>query len=134
MVLPDKDDAPIGPEPWSRPDEVTLAVTIARDDQGRYVLRPVGEIDLATVSTLREAIGQLMSTASCSATIDLSAVAFMDCHGVTALLEAADRARAEGIGLSVVASPRISRLIRLTGLFAALDVYDQLDDVPGPAS
>jgi anti-sigma B factor antagonist len=132
VVLPEKDDEPIGPEPRSRPHELPLAGTIARDDQGRYVLHAVGEIDIATVSTLRETFGQLMRTATGSATIDLSDIAFMDCHGVTALLEAADRARVEGIRLSVVASPRISQLIRLTGLYAVLDVYDRLDDVPGP--
>ncbi len=132
MVLPEKDAAPLGPEARARPDEVALAVTITRDDRGRYVLRAVGEIDLATVPMLRETIRQLMSTADGAVMIDLSGVTFMDCQGVTALVEAAGRARVQGIQLCAVASPRIARLIRLTGLFAELDVYERLDDVPGP--
>jgi anti-anti-sigma factor len=126
-VLPDRDD----PSPASicpPPDQVEL--TIACDDRGRQVLHVVGEVDLASVSALRDALEQLVRNAGGSVVIDLSDVGFMDCQGVAALFEAAGRARAAGIGLSAIASPACERLIGLTGLRDELDFCDRVDDAP----
>jgi anti-sigma B factor antagonist len=127
MVLPDWDDpspAPMRPSP----DQVKL--TIGCDDRGRQVLHVAGEIDLATVSPLRDALEQLVRNADGSAVIDLSDVGFLDCQGIAALFEAAGRARAVGISLSAIASPACERLVGLTGLRAELDFYDRVDDAP----
>jgi anti-sigma B factor antagonist len=127
VVLPDRDDA--SPAPM-RPPPDRVELTITCDDRGRHVLHVIGEIDLATVSALRDAIEQLVRDADGSAVIDLSEVGFMDCQGIAALFEAAGRAHAVGIGLSAIASPACERLVGLTGLRSELDMYDCVDDAP----
>ena len=126
-MLPDRDEPSPAP---TRPPPDQVELTIACDDRGRQVLHVVGEIDLATVSALRDALEQLVRNADGSAVIDLSDVGFMDCQGVAALFEAAGRARAAGIGLSAIASPACERLVGLTGLRAELDFCDRVDDAP----
>jgi anti-anti-sigma factor len=128
VVLPDSDDASPA---WMRPPPDRVKLTIASDDdRGRHVLHVTGEVDLATVSALRDAIEQLVRDAAGSAVIDLSEVGFMDCQGIAALSEAAGRARVAGIGLSAIASPACERLVGLTGLRSELKFYDCVDDAP----
>ena len=128
MALPERARASTGQVCPGPPGQVTLAVV--RVDRGRQVLQVAGEIDLATVGALRQAVEQLLCSADGAVVIDLSGVTFMDCRGVATLFEAVDRARAAGIDLSAVGSPACARLIRLTGLTKALAFYDHLDDVP----
>jgi anti-anti-sigma factor len=126
-VLPDWDD--MSPAP-THPLPGQVQLTVGCDIRGRQVLHVVGEIDLATVPLLRDALEQLIRNAVGSVVIDLSDLAFMDCQGVAALIEAADRARAAGVDLSAIASPACERLVGLTGLRAELDFCDRVDNAP----
>ena len=75
-----------------------------------------GEIDIATVTPLRERLFELAASGR-PLVADLDQVRFIDSAGLSALVGAANRAAASGGSLHVVcARPEIRQLFRLTGL------------------
>ena len=93
------------------------ALTIeARHEQGCAVVTVAGEIDIATVTRLREGLAGLAAGGR-PLVADLDRVRFIDSAGLAALVGAANRAAAHGGSLHVVcARPRIRQLFQLTGL------------------
>ena len=93
------------------------ALTIeARHERGCAVVTVAGEIDIATVTRLREGLAGLAAGGR-PLVADLDQVRFIDSAGLAALVGAANRAAAHGGSLHVVcARPRIRQLFRLTGL------------------
>ena len=93
------------------------ALTIeARHERGCAVVTVAGEIDIATVTRLREGLAGLAAGGR-PLVADLDRVRFIDSAGLAALVGAANRAAAHGGSLHVVcARPRIRQLFRLTGL------------------
>ena len=92
------------------------ALTIeARHERGCAVVTVAGEIDIATVTRLREGLAGLAAGGR-PLVADLDRFA-IDSAGLAALVGAANRAAAHGGSLHVVcARPRIRQLFRLTGL------------------
>jgi anti-sigma B factor antagonist len=93
-------------------------------------IRLAGELDLGTVSKLRQAVdayarhGQPMI-------IDLSEVEFIDSMGLAALVRARHRALARGARLQLVAAPlSVHVVFVLTGLHA---IFDWVPDTAQPA-
>jgi len=84
-------------------DLVARASTVG----GRAVLNISGEIDLATVPRLHDALTRFVASAEPGATVvvDLDGVYICDDTGLGVLLGAASRARATGGELVVVCSP-----------------------------
>jgi anti-sigma B factor antagonist len=85
-----------------------------------------GELDLATVPQLEDALSDAEAAAGRMVVIDLRPLEFMDLAGARSILAADRRVRRNGRELHVVAGPRARRLFRLAG-FDGLSI---LDDSP----
>ena len=119
------------------------ALTIrVRRDRGYAIVAVAGEVDIATVTRLRESLFELAASGR-SLVVDLDQVSFIDSSGLAALVGAARRAAAHGARLQVVcARPRTRQLFRLTGLDSQVQLARTLDGVlesvaaarPAPAS
>ena len=104
------------------------ALTIrVRREQGYAVVAVAGEVDIATVTRLRERLFELAASGR-SLVVDLDQVSFIDSAGLAALAGAARRAAAHGASLQVVcARPRTRQLFRLTGLDGPVPLARTLD-------
>jgi anti-anti-sigma factor len=105
------------------------ALTIgARHEPGVAIVTVGGEIDIATVTRLREGLAGLAAT-GCPLVADLNQVRFIDSAGLSALVGAAKDAAAHGGSLHVVcARPTIRQLFRLTGLDHRISLARTLDE------
>jgi anti-anti-sigma factor len=102
-------------------------------DRDGSVLRiaPHGEIDLATVDLVREAIERDHDGTSGLA-LDLREVGFMDTSGLRLVLSLADRAASEGFELRVVRGPAtVQRVFEVAGLESRLPFVDEPSQSPG---
>ncbi|MFC4058874.1 STAS domain-containing protein [Planomonospora corallina] len=93
------------------------------------VIRLAGEVDKTEEPRLRVTIDEAL-TAECPRLLfDLSSVSFIDSSGLRLLVQASCRAHRSG-GTCALCSlaPMPRRLMRLTGLDTAFDVYPTLDD------
>jgi anti-sigma B factor antagonist len=85
------------------------------------VVRPVGELDLATVEQLRTELRGLGDVGFEHIVIDLRELTFMDSSGLHLVLETAHRARAGRFQLSLIAGPpAVQRVFEITGLIETL--------------
>ena len=92
-----------------------LTIGIGRE-RGYAIVTLAGEIDIATVTGLRERLFELAASGD-PLVVCLDQVSFIDSAGVGALVGTAKRAAAYGGGLQVVcARPTTRQLFRLTGL------------------
>jgi anti-sigma B factor antagonist len=91
---------------------------------GVVVVSVVGEVDLATVETLRDGLSPHLSDPVTRLLVcDLSQVSFLACSGLSALLDIQATLGARGARLSVVAnSAAVLRPVKITGLDATLAV------------
>lgn len=98
------------------------------DDSDGYTLcRPRGELDAYTVTSFREALGELATHPR--VVIDLSEVPFMDSAGLGALIGGIRRAREHGGDVAVACSrPTLTRLLHTTGFDRIVPVTETLDD------
>ena len=87
------------------------ALTIrVRREQGYAIVAVAGEVDIATVTRLRERLFELAAS-GCTLVVNLDQVSFIDSAGLAALVGAARRAAAHGASLQVVcARPRTRQL------------------------
>jgi anti-sigma B factor antagonist len=100
----------------------------ARHERGYPIVTVAGEIDIATVSRVRERLFELAASGR-PLVADLDQVTFIDSAGLSALIGAANRADAHGGSLHVVcARPQIRQLFRLTGLDRRLSPARTLDE------
>jgi anti-sigma B factor antagonist len=93
-----------------------------------------GEIDLATVNTLRSAITKAMQTGARHLTLHLDTVTYIDSSGLGTLIGAHKRLASSGGTLTVRCSQaRILRLLSITGLDRVLTVvaHDEAYDEVG---
>ncbi|MEO6987119.1 MAG: STAS domain-containing protein [Aquihabitans sp.] len=98
------------------------------DDSDGYTLcRPMGELDAYTVTSFREALGELATHPR--VVIDLSQVPFMDSAGLGALIGGIRRAREHGGEVAVACSrPTLTRLLHTTGFDRIVPVTETLED------
>lgn len=102
-----------------------LTLCVCPDDRGTIV-RIGGEIDVCVAETLEEGLLRIMRAHSPRLLIDLSAVTFIDCTGLRALLVTQRRARMRrGSAHLIYASAAVRRIIELTGLRDTLPVHDE---------
>jgi anti-sigma B factor antagonist len=88
------------------------------------VVRPVGELDLAAVHAVEEALGPLENEFS-EVVIDLRAVEFLDSTGLRVILAADARSRSDGFNLRIIkGSHQVRRLLSLTGMDTHLQLID----------
>lgn len=90
---------------------------------GSVTVRVVGDLDLSSSPELRATLDRLAATTR-PTVLDLSATGFMDCSGLSVLLEAArasqGRAGPRSFTLARKRSAPVARLIDLAGLSAVL--------------
>lgn len=89
-----------------------------------------GEIDLATVPELENAIDSVFSSNSHPLVVDLTDSSFMDSTGLKTLVMANRRFDEQGrlFAIAVSAGP-VSRLIDLSGVETSIRIVENIDDL-----
>jgi len=108
-------------------DSPILAVTDELVGETR-VVRCVGEIDIATVSQLRDRVTRLQVDGPARLVVDLTDVTFIDSLGLGALIGIHKRARVLQGSLVVIPSLAASRVFAATALDRVFDIRTTLDD------
>ncbi|MET0601760.1 MAG: STAS domain-containing protein [Baekduia sp.] len=103
-------------------------IELADGVDGSAIVRMRGDLDLCSSSELRSVLAGLLDTHR-PTSLDLSAIRFIDCHGLGVVLWAAGAARAEGWSFIVAAvrAPCVIRLSALAGVGAVLPAYAATD-------
>jgi anti-sigma B factor antagonist len=101
-----------------------MRLTVSSDvDRQVGVVTAAGEVDLATVATLRQALSDLLASGLTHLVLDLTAVSFIDSTGLGVLVGAGTKAAGLGGAMRLDCdNPRILRLLKVTGLSRALTV------------
>ena len=95
---------------------VDFGVCASPQDSG-LVLHLRGEIDIATLPTLADALSEAVAGQTEVVTIDLSMLDFLDVCGVRELLSVRDTLRAQGRQLDLqMPSPRVEMVLAIVGL------------------
>jgi anti-sigma B factor antagonist len=93
------------------------------------VVAAAGEIDLATVPALRQAVSEHLAAGVTLLVLDLSEVTFIDSTGLGVLVGAGKKAAGVGGSMRLVCdNPRILRLLAMTGLSGVLAVHASRDE------
>ncbi|MCU0301054.1 MAG: STAS domain-containing protein [Candidatus Nanopelagicales bacterium] len=93
------------------------------------VLAASGEVDVYTAPDLDRALGETLAEGRAHLVIDLSGVSFLDSTGLGVLVKGLKGAReADGWLRLVVTSERIRKIFDITGLDAAMPLFDTVDD------
>jgi len=105
------------------------ALTIeVRQEQGCAIVTAAGEIDISTVTRLRERLFEIAASGH-PLVVDLDQVSFIDSVGLAMLVGTANRAAAHGSSLQVACAPeKIRKLLRLTGLDRRIALPRTLDE------
>jgi anti-anti-sigma factor len=89
------------------------------------VISPRGEIDLATVDLVRDAV-EAEHQKGDDMMLDLRGVEFMDTSGLRFVLELVERAERDGFGLRIVRGPTaVQRVFEVSGLEPRLPFVDE---------
>jgi anti-anti-sigma factor len=101
----------------------SLCTVEVRTSEQATVVLVAGEVDLANVQDLAQALASEEPTMAPYLVVDVSALEFVDVMGLRVLLEAKRRAVVAGRGFVMVNSPpHIDRLLRLTQTSHLLDL------------
>jgi len=86
-------------------------------DRASVRVRPVGELDLATVPVVEAQLSELVAAGFTSLVIDLRELRFLDSTGVRLLLSWNARCRADDLALRVIPGPApVQRVIEVAGV------------------
>jgi anti-sigma B factor antagonist len=111
--------------------ELALPQPFAVDVQRRNhvaIVQPRGELDLATVATLRAALDRIENAERL--VLDLRGLSFLDSTGLHLLVALHERAQRDGFELALIAPARpADKAIRLSGLDQALPFVASDDTV-----
>ncbi|HEY4418803.1 MAG TPA: SigB/SigF/SigG family RNA polymerase sigma factor [Pseudonocardia sp.] len=115
-------------EPWAVRQENALTIGMDEPCRGVLVLRPDGEIDLATVDLLDDVVTAALADAGSvrtgSVVVDLDRVRFMSAAGVAVLCQGQLRAGADGVSFRLAGGPPVvRRILGVTGASAVLEPY-----------
>lgn len=109
---------------------VELEIEHARLNDDWVCLSVKGEIDLATVEKLEDAVGYAYSEDGAHLLIDLSEIAFIDSTGLRSLLTNDRRFRDSGRSLAlVVRDGPVSRLLEISGVQDSLEIVSHPGEV-----
>jgi|SRR3954447_24284014 anti-sigma B factor antagonist len=107
-------------------EQPPFAIEVA-EQSGRTVLTLKGELDLATVGELEDALNSRLGDGK-QVVVDLRSLEFMDSSGVRALVSGHKAAQDGAAGLTIVRAPRgteVDRVIEVSGIATALGMVDQ---------
>jgi anti-sigma B factor antagonist len=94
-------------------DSLTASVSSSRDSSGALTLTIVGELDIASVGAVDEAIDEYLSDDSRRVVFDLGGLTFMDSTGLALMLQVSKKVDTIEIHS---ATPIVRRVIEATGL------------------
>jgi anti-anti-sigma factor len=98
--------------------------------ESALVVAPRGEIDLATVDFVRDAV-EREKQAGEDLVLDLRDVGFLDTSGLRYVLELNDRASRDGFNLRLVKGPTaVQRVFEVSGVEPRLPFVDDPDSSP----
>lgn len=102
-------------------------VRVEETSGGSVVVHVSGELDLATTSTLEEALTRVPDGGH--VVIDLAACSFLDSSGVRVLATTARRIQASSGRLDLVVADEsgIARVLEITGIDTLVGVHSSLD-------
>jgi anti-sigma B factor antagonist len=105
-------------------------VDIDISDEGDYrVLRPQGDLDVYTVGSLRDALGQMISDKTPKVVVDLDGVPFMDSSGLGALMGGVRRMREIGGDLAVACTrEQHLKLFTITGFGEGVSIAPTVEE------
>ncbi|MFD0305274.1 STAS domain-containing protein [Streptomyces sp. NPDC127119] len=107
----------------------------SRDCGTWAVLTLSGEMDLATVPLLREAVDELVVAGRAHLVWNLQAVSFMDSSGLGVLVYAMRSTEAvKGCVRLAGAGQQIRQLLELTGLDTVIEQYPDVPSATGPVT
>ncbi len=90
-------------------------------DREKVYVKPIGELDLATVSELRKQVEDMIAIGLGHVIIDLRELSFIDATGLTLLLSLTTTARRDGWQLSLIQGPgAVRRIFALTNTLKRL--------------
>jgi stage II sporulation protein AA (anti-sigma F factor antagonist) len=96
--------------------EIAFSVDVATADDGRVVVTPSGELDMATQGELR-AVLERAAAESSAVTLDLGELRFLDTSGLRLILETSEAARRDGFAFSVrPGAEPVQRLFAIAGV------------------
>ncbi len=101
------------------------------DRASDHVLHVSGELDIATVAVLRDAVGTALAESPDTLLVDLTDTRFLDSTGCRELIRTAKAGAAAGIAVGVVCPPdnwRVRRVIDFVQLPALAPVHDALPE------
>ncbi|MCC2335534.1 STAS domain-containing protein [Cellulomonas sp. zg-Y766] len=106
-----------------------MDVQVSVEDVGtRAVVHVAGEIDVSSAVRLRERLSLLIAEQHTDLVVDLTGVTFMDSTGLGLLVGTLKRVRIAGGRLVlVVASERLLKVFRITGLTQVFTIHDTLE-------
>jgi anti-sigma B factor antagonist len=109
--------------------DIVVGATPGANGQTLPRLAVTGELDLAGIPALEEALGGLEAARPEAIVLDLTALEFLDSSGLRCLVRANARVRESGGRLAIVMTPggRVAQTISLTGLDDYLEVHTDLD-------
>jgi anti-sigma B factor antagonist len=88
-----------------------------RPDRDRVIVEVSGEVDVASVGRLQEALDDLRAHGWEHIVLDLREVSFIDSTGLSLLLDAERSARRQGASFAIVdGAPAVARLLEIVGL------------------
>jgi anti-anti-sigma factor len=106
------------------PDSDSFRCDIEHDRE-RVVVRPQGELDLATVDQVEEPLQQLRSAGFRDLVVDLRFLTFLDSTGISLLVRWQRAAADGGPAFSVILGDEsVTRPLELTGVLGLLEVRE----------
>jgi len=106
------------------PADGAQSLRLEESEQDGYpVLTPAGEVDIATVETLRDRLNGWLDAGRLRLVVDLGQLDYLDSTGLGCVTAARKRAQDLGGDLVLVCTrPRIMRLFTITGLDAVFTI------------
>jgi anti-sigma B factor antagonist len=109
--------------------DVEFRLRAARLAEQAFLVSPAGELDLATVPELSQAMAALDGRQARRLIVDLTDVTFLDSTALGTLLAEARNRRAKGDELALVCDdPRTLRTLEVTGLGTVFELHRTLRD------
>lgn len=105
-------------------------IDIEVSDQDQYkVLRPEGDLDVYTVGSLRDALGEIVEEDSPRVVVDLDSVPFMDSSGLGALMGGVRRLREAGGDLAISCTrEQHLKLFTITGFGEGVSIAPTVEE------
>ena len=110
-----------------------LARVTSSDRPGRVRhLRVIGEVDLANVERVRDAILRALADDPAQVVLDLGETTYLDSTAITMLFRLAQRLGHRRQDLYLVAPPDspVRAVLRLTRVETVIPLHDHIEDVP----